>query len=55
MRKTRSWKHVNKTRKQWGTAKVDKRNTPFMADVDADVWAEEMGYDNTDDGIEEEV
>ena len=49
MRKTRSWKHVNKTRKQWGTAKVDKRNTPFMADVDA------VGYDNTDDGIDEEV
>ena len=32
MRNTRSWKHIRKDRKQWGTAKYDKRNTPFMND-----------------------
>lgn len=56
MRKTRAWKHTTKNRKQWGTSKVDKKATPFMSeDIDMDVWASEMGYDNTDDGVEEEV
>ena len=54
MRKTRAWKHNGKQRHQWGTAKTDKRNTEFM-DVDIDVWESEMQYEDTDDGIEEEV
>lgn len=54
MRKTRSWKHTTHNRKQWGTAVIDKRETPFMVDVDIDVWESEMDYRNTNDGIEEE-
>jgi hypothetical protein len=54
MRNTRAWKHTTKNRKQWGTALTNKRETPFMTDIDADVWASEMQYDNTDDGINEE-
>ena len=29
-RKTLNWKHNKKTRKAWGTATTNKRNTPFM-------------------------
>lgn len=32
MRNTRSWKHIRKDRKQWGTTEYDKRNTPFMSE-----------------------
>lgn len=52
MRKTKNWKHVTHNRKQWGTAKTDKRNTPFM--VDMELWEHEMQYGNTDDNISEE-
>lgn len=55
MRNTRSWKHNGKhQRKAWGTMEYDKRNTDFMADVDMDIWATEMQYENTNDGINEE-
>ena len=52
MRRTRNWKHITHNRKQWGTAKENKRYTPFM--VDMELWENEMQYENTDDGIEEE-
>ena len=55
MRNTRSWKHNGThNRKQWGTAKENKRNTLFMVDVDIDMWESEMAYHDTDDGIKEE-
>lgn len=55
-RNTRSWKHNGiHSRKAWGTAKANKRNTPFMSeDMDMEMWESEMQYHNTDDGIEEE-
>lgn len=53
--KTRAWKHNRKDRHQWGTAKANKRNTPFMSeDMDIEIWNDEMAYNNTDDGVEEE-
>lgn len=56
MRKnTRSWKHNGThTRKVWGTAKENKRLTPFMLDdADIEIWEMEMNYGNCDDGISE--
>lgn len=51
---TRAWKHNKKDRHQWGTAKENKRLTPFMLDdADLETWESEMCYHNCDDGISE--
>jgi len=39
-RKTLSWKHNKKTRKAWGTATTDKRNTPFMTEEEIEMEKE---------------
>ena len=57
MRKTRSWKHNGKQRHQYGNTNGNRKASPFMTldEEMVDIWETEMGYDNTDDGIEEEV
>lgn len=56
-RKTLSWKHNGHFKKQWSRYAREEsfrnKQTDFM-DVDPDVWATEMGYDNCDDGCPEE-
>lgn len=57
-RRTLSWKHVCKAKKQYNKYYVGEtvrtKETDFMSGVDSDIWAEYMAYDNTDDGVEEE-
>ena len=56
MRRTRSWKHNRKDRHQYGNTNRNRKASPFMTldEEMVDIWETEMGYDNTDDGIEEE-
>ena len=53
---TRSWKHNRKDRHQYGNRNSAKYSTPFMVldEGQVQIWENEMGYDNTNDGVEEE-